>query len=103
MTDRERILKEIEDKKIELQLLEEKERIAFRGDAICLLDDFTIEDKVEAFDKLYNSILNSIIDLEEKGYYDEDEEHYLWEETMSIVTKNPNNFWKYFNTMLNGR
>jgi hypothetical protein len=100
MTDRERILKEIEDKKRELQLLEEKERIAFRDDAICSLEDFTIEDKVKAFDTLYNSILNSISIMEEKGYYDDDEEHYLWEETITmIITKNPNKFWKYFNSI----
>jgi len=40
-----------------------------------------------------------LISVEENHYIDDDSEHYAWEEYITILAKNKNKFWDYWNSL----
>lgn len=93
--------KEIEDKNKELALLVEQEAKGLRNMAIKPLSNFTVEEKVEFFDKQYNNVVEHYLKpVEDRGYHYEEDEHYAWEEFMETVARDKDSFWKYFNSLI---
>lgn len=97
----EEIKREIELRKAELENLELLEKISNRDLAIKDLSEFTVEDKVKWFDKTYQYVLNDLIELETKGYIDEDSDVYLSEEVRVILARDNKKYWKYSNSLHN--
>lgn len=92
---RKKLEEEILRKQKELELLDSNKRTG-----IIPLEDYTNEEKIEYFDKLYKQALSIIEEAEEDGYVNEDSDHYLYEEAMkSLNIKNPREMWKYFNSL----
>ena len=96
---RESILQEIEAKKKELEQLEQKEKLESRVNAIKDLEEFTIEEKVKIFDKMYKSALSSIEESIKDGYHHEDNMHYGGEEYFEILARNKKDFWDFYNSI----
>lgn len=101
--EREKIIKEIEAKKIELEQLDLKEKMGtkLKSSAIKDLSEFTDFEKCELFDNLYNSALSSLNTCIENEGYNDDDEHYAWEEHMEILARDSESFWDYFNSITN--
>lgn len=97
--DKESLKKEIETKKQQLRELEELEAKSLRDEAIKPLSEFTIEEKIARFDGMYNFAKSCLEFTEENGYSNEDDEHYAWEEIMTLLAKNRNKFWKFYNSI----
>ena len=96
----EQLRKEIEEKKEQLALLEKQEANSLRNEAIKSLSEFTDSEKIAFFDKQYNSVATHYLKpLEDKGYMNEDDEHYGWEELMETVARDKKTFWEYFNSL----
>lgn len=98
MTEKERLLKQIEDSKLKLQQLEENERKSRRDSVIRQLHEYTNQEKVDFFDSLYGSAHNELINYEKKGYLHDDDEHYAWEAYIEILKKG-DGFWEYWNSL----
>jgi hypothetical protein len=98
MTEKERLLKEIEDSRLKLQQLEENERKSRRDNSIRQLHEYTNQEKVEFFDSLYHSAYNELVEYEKRGYENEDNEHYAWEAYIEILKKG-DGFWDYWNSI----
>jgi len=96
---RESILKEIEEKKKELLELEKKEKLDARKNAIKDLSEFTIEEKVTIFDKMYKSAESSLEQSIKDGYHNEDNMHYGGEEYFEILARNEKDFWDFYNSI----
>jgi len=97
----EQLRKEIEEKKQQLAQLEAEEANGFRNEAIKPLSEFSLQDKVEFFDKQYNNVTEHYLKpVEDKGYQNEDDDHYAWEEFMETVAKDKGSFWKYYNSLI---
>ena len=93
-TRKKQIQEEIKKKETELKKLETGER-----EGIIPLKDYTDEDKIKYFDKLYKVCIGIIEDLEEEGY-SKDHDHWIFEEGIQILNiKNSNEFWKYYNSI----
>lgn len=97
--DKESLKKEIESKKEQLRALEELEAKSLRDEAIKPLHEFTNEEKIAHFDGMYNFAKSCLEFKEEHGYSNEDDEHYAWEEIMSLLVKNRDKFWKFYNSI----
>ncbi len=91
--------REIEERKRQLALLEAQAKQDEEMIAIKNLSEFTTNEKIEAFDKLYNSAYSVVVGVRKNGYNDEDTPHYLYEEMMSIIARDKKAFWKYFNSL----
>lgn len=80
---------------LELQLTKDKRKIAIRD-----LSDVSDAEKIKKFDDIFNFALSIIESVEEKGYTNEDDEHYAYEEIMSVIAKDRKAFWDYFNEII---
>jgi len=88
------ILDEIAKKEAELLILETGERTA-----VIKLEDYTTEEKVAFFDKIYNDSLFVLERVEEEGH-DRQDPQYAYENCMSILNiRDIKAFWKYFNSI----
>ena len=96
---RESILKEIEEKKRELLELEKKEKLVARGYAIKDLSEFSDDEKIKMFDKMYKSAESSLEQSIKDGYHDEDNMHYGGEEYFEILARNKKDFWDFYNSI----
>ena len=99
MTEVERLEKELLDAKLKLEQAREKEKHSTRNLAIKDLSEFTDEEKIKKFDALYESAIYSIKYLEDNGFESKDDEHYSWEELISLPAREKDKFWKYYNSL----
>ena len=94
--EREKLVKQIADAKAKLELLEKQVKNSNRSMAIKELSEFTDEEKINFFDKLYNSAYSELVDTESNGYHNEDCVQYDWEEYIEILARDHDAFWKYW-------
>jgi hypothetical protein len=81
-----------------LVLLKLKLKEKNETDSIIGLGDYTVEDKIDYFDKTYNFAI-SLLDSLKKREMDEDDAHYSYEHIMDILnTKDRKKLWKYINS-----
>jgi len=99
MTEKENIKNELADLKLKLKELEEKEKNIGKSVAIKKLEEYTDDEKIKFFNKLYKSASIELDELEKNGYGDEDNAHYAWEEYITILAKDNKEFWKYWNSL----
>ena len=92
---------EIAANKAKIAQLEEKNRRSGRSLAIRELSEMTDDEKIEAYNALHTSALNFVESAEVSGYANDDDQHYAWEELISIVARDKKEFWKYYNTVIN--
>lgn len=93
----ENLRKEIKEK--ELERLEKEEALSKRKEAVRALSEFSDEEKISIFNSLYEESLADLIDLEEKGYADEDSPHYAYESFLEIVARDKRKYWNYRNSL----
>jgi hypothetical protein len=94
LSKKERLEAELAQKMAELAALEDVET------GIVALEDYTIEQKVKFFDSLYNSALSHVKEVEAEGWVDEDAEHYMFEDVMSILNiEDTEAVWNYYNSL----
>jgi len=98
-TDSERLKREIEEAKAKLEKLEKEEKTSGRNSAVKKLKEYTVEEKIKFFDKMYKNAETELKSLEKSGYQDEDSAQYAWELYISILSKDHKLFWKYFNSL----
>jgi hypothetical protein len=91
--------KEIADLKAKMAKLEEEENLNKRDAAIKSLSEYTNEEKIAFFDKMYKSAEEELETFEEKRYHNEDYEHYGWEDYIKILAKDQKLFWEYWNSI----
>lgn len=96
MSEKELLEKQIEEAKLKLKLLEEQEKKSERNEALKKLSEFTVDEKVAFFDKMYNSALSELKDVIKRGYHDEDCPHYAWESYIEILARDKKKFWEYW-------
>lgn len=90
---------DIKRKKLELELMEKSLISNERALAIKDLSEFTDEEKIKVFDKIYKSALSVVEDAETNGYVNDDNSHYIYEDVMSVIARDSRVFWKYFNSL----
>ena len=95
----EKLKRELAETKAKLEKLEKEEKTAGRDGAIKKLEEYTDEEKIKFFDKLYNQAKTELEHLEECGFHDEDDVHYAWEEFIQILARDKKLFWSYFNSL----
>jgi hypothetical protein len=94
LSKKERLEAELAQKMAELAALEDVET------GIVALEDYTIEQKVKFFDSLYNSALSHVKEVEAEGWVDEDAQHYMFEDVMSILNiEDTKAVWNYYNSL----
>lgn len=94
LSKKERLEAELAQKMAELAALEDVET------GIVALEDYTVEQKVKFFDSLYNSALSHVKEVEAEGWVDEDAEHYMFEDVMSILNiEDTKAVWNYYNSL----
>lgn len=94
LSKKERLEAELAQKMAELAALEDVET------GIVALEDYTVEQKIEFFDSLYNSALSHVKEVEKEGWVDEDAAHYMFEDVMSILNiKDTKAVWNYYNSL----
>lgn len=98
MTEVEKIEKEIADARTRLELARLKEKNLKRTEAIKDLSEFTDEEKIKAFDSIFNRAL-SYVKSAEVDYKRDDDPNYGFEEFMEIVARDKDKFWKYYNSL----
>jgi hypothetical protein len=69
---KEKLEQEIKDAKKKLEELEKKAKTDNRSLAIKSLEEYTNEEKIKFFDKLYENALEELEELEKEGYSNED-------------------------------
>ena len=98
MTAEEKLQKEIKDAQEKLRLLKESEKFSKRNEVIKQLKDYSTDEKVEWFNKMYANAKEELEELEEKGYSDDDNVHYAWKTYITILAKTDKEFWNYWNS-----
>lgn len=98
MTEVEKIEKEIADARTRLELARLKEKNLKRIEAIKDLSEFTDEEKIKAFDSIFNSAL-SYVESAEVDYKRVDDPNYGFEEFMGIIARDKDKFWEYYNNL----
>lgn len=98
-TNKEKLKRELAESKARLEQLEKQEKTDDRDNAIKKLEEYTDQEKIKFFDKMYKSAFSELKAVEECGYHDEDCTHYAWEEYIQILAKDNKLFWKYFNSL----
>lgn len=94
LSKKERLEVELAQKMAELAALEDVET------GIVALEDYTVEQKIEFFDSLYNSALSHVKEVEAEGWVDEDAAHYMFEDVMSILNiEDTKAVWNYYNSL----
>ena len=69
---------------------------------IKLLEEYTTEEKIKFFDGIYNSALSELKEQENNNGNDPDDDnkHYCWEERMALLDNGKEDFWKYYNSLI---
>ena len=98
MTEVEKIEKEIADAKSRLELAIIKEKNLKRDQAIRDLSEFSDEEKIKAFDSIFNRAL-SYVESAEADYKRDDDPNYAFEEFIGIIARDKDKFWKYYNSL----
>ena len=94
LSKKEKLEAELAQKMAELAALEDVET------GIVALEDYTVEQKIEFFDSLYNSALSHVKEVEAEGWVDEDAAQYMFEDVMSILNiEDTKAVWKYYNSL----
>lgn len=93
------LTQQIADAKAKLELLEKQEKNSKRNNAIKDISEYTNEEKIKFFDKLYRAAYAELVELENTGNHDEDCAQYAWEEYISILARDHKLFWKYWNKL----
>lgn len=94
LSKKEKLEAELAQKMAELASLEDVET------GIVALEDYTVEQKIEFFDSLYNSALSHVKEVEAEGWVDEDAAQYMFEDVMSILNiEDTKAVWKYYNSL----
>jgi hypothetical protein len=94
LSKKERLEAELAQKVAELAALEDVET------RIVALEDYTVEQKVEFFDSLYNSALSHLKEVEAEGWVNEDAAYYMFEDVMSILNiEDTKAVWNYYNSL----
>jgi len=94
LSKKERLEAELAQKMTELVALEDVET------GIVALEDYTVEQKIEFFDSLYNSALSHLKEVEEEGCVDGDVAH-MFEDVMSILNiEDTKAVWNYYNSLI---
>jgi hypothetical protein len=84
-------IKQLEEEILELKKTERKIRS---------LDNYSLEEKEEAFDNLYNHALSQLRELEETGSVNDDSAHFMFEAMMELLSmKGGPRIWEYYNTL----
>lgn len=100
MTEKEILQREIDEAKLRLKTLEEKEKKFTRSKIIKGLDEYTPEEKIKWFDKKYSVSLSELEDKESGNYHeDNDNDHYAWEFDIEILARDHRLFWDYWNNL----
>jgi len=99
MTKIEEIQKEIEYKKIAIKELEKLKKLEIRHLAVKDLSEFTMQEKCEKFDKLYNLALSVLTEAETNKYFDENESHFDENDFFEIIARDETTFWEYCNSL----
>jgi len=95
LSKKEKLEAELAQKMAELAALEDVET------GIVALEDYTVEQKVKFFDSLYNSALSHVKEVEAEGWVDEDAQHYMFEDVMSILNiEDTKAVWNYYNSLI---
>jgi hypothetical protein len=90
---RQKLIDELSLKQRELDELENQKRTG-----IIPLEEYSEEEKIEYFNKMYNSAIKIVEELEDSGHNDDDDEHWSYEAHMEILNLHkPKEFWNYFN------
>lgn len=84
MTEKEKLEKQILDAKNKLAELENAEKNSKRNDAIKPLSEYSDQEKIDFFDKLYESAASELNDFEQTGFSDEVNDYYAWESYCNI-------------------
>lgn len=95
-----KLKKKINLLKIKSTELENLEK-AIKDKAIKPLSNYSDKDKIKYFDKLYNTALEELVELEKTGEIDEDSKHYAWGNYITILAKKNKIFWKYWESLIN--
>jgi hypothetical protein len=94
LSKKERLEAELAQKMAELAALKDVET------GIVALEDYTVEQKIEFFDSLYNSALSHVKEVEAEGWVDEDAAQYMFEDVMSILNiEDTRAVWNYYNSL----
>ena len=99
MDEKEKLEKEIRDAKRKLEILESKNREDKRSSIIKSLGEYTVDEKVKFFDKLYGNALRELNEIEKHGYSNEDNTQFAWEEYIQILAIDNGKFWDYWNKL----
>ena len=78
-----KLKKEIREKEQELERLKKEEQLSNRKEIVRELSEFSDEEKIAIFNKLYKESIDDLIHLEDKGYSDEDSAYYAYESGLS--------------------
>jgi len=97
-------IKEQRKRKLEEEILKKQEELkkleTGEREGIIPIEQYTDKDKIEFFDRMYKFAISLVEELENKGYSDEDNDTWAFEETMEILnTKKPKEFWNYWNSL----
>jgi len=96
-SEKERLKNEIAEKKARIKEIEEEEKRLNIHSAIKKLEDYTIQEKIDFFDKMYSNAESELKDHQD-GAGDADE-HYAWEAYIQILAKDREKFWNYWNSL----
>ena len=94
-----KLKKEIREKEQELERLKKEEQLSNRKEIVRELSEFSDEEKIAIFNKLYKEAIDDLIHLEDKGYSDEDSAYYAYESLLEIVAKDKKEYWNYRNSL----
>ena len=92
---------QIAESKAKLEQLEQLEKKSDKDFAIRKLEDISTEEKLAFFDGMFNSAVSELEELEVRGYTNEDNAQYAWEEYIVILAKDRKLFWNYWNSLYN--
>jgi len=101
MKNRTELLRKIEEGKQALVELEKLQNDNMKSLAITDLEEYTDEEKIKFFDKMYKNALSELVNYETGRYHDDDCDHYAWEEYIQILSRDRTSFWKYWNSISN--
>lgn len=95
----EELLRKIAEGQAALKELEELQKQNIREYAIKNLEEYTEEEKIKFFDKMYKSALDELNRTIKDKYHDDDCCHYVWEEYIEILARDKKEFWKFWNSI----
>lgn len=96
--------KDRQRKKLEEEILKKKkemEDLDGEESPIVDLSDYSIEEKVKFFDKIYKMALDHLNETEEERYKNDDTDHWFFEEGFAILNlKDKKKLFNFYNKLL---